>query len=119
MQRPVVVLPQPDSPTSPSVSPRRIAKLTPSTALTTAGRAAKEAAADLEVLHQIAHLEDHLAAHAGQRRSAEARSPTQHAHRCSAPTASSGGASARHRSTAKGQRGAKAHPPGSRVRSGG
>ena len=37
MQRPVVVLPQPDSPTRPSVSPRRIEKLTPSTALTTAG----------------------------------------------------------------------------------
>ena len=34
MQRPVVVLPQPLSPTSPSVSPRRTAKLTSSTALT-------------------------------------------------------------------------------------
>src|SRR5262245_15697820 len=34
MQRPVVVLPQPDSPTSPSVSPRRSSKLTPSTART-------------------------------------------------------------------------------------
>ena len=34
-QRPVVVLPQPDSPTRPSVSPRRIVKLTPSTARTT------------------------------------------------------------------------------------
>ena len=32
--RPVVVLPQPDSPTSPSVSPRRSSKLTPSTACT-------------------------------------------------------------------------------------
>ena len=32
MQRPVVVLPQPDSPTRPSVSPRRRVKLTPSTA---------------------------------------------------------------------------------------
>src|SRR5690349_17471253 len=34
MQRPVVDLPQPDSPTSPNVSPRRMVKLTSSTALT-------------------------------------------------------------------------------------
>ena len=32
--RPVVLLPQPDSPTSPSVSPFAIEKLTPSTART-------------------------------------------------------------------------------------
>src|SRR5438067_1391461 len=36
MTRPVVVLPQPDSPTSPSVSPRLTKKLTSSTALTLA-----------------------------------------------------------------------------------
>src|SRR3972149_463996 len=36
MTRPMVVLPQPLSPTSPSVSPRLISKLTPSTALTSA-----------------------------------------------------------------------------------
>ena len=41
MARPVVVLPQPDSPTSPSVSPRRIEKLTPSTAFTVAARPPK------------------------------------------------------------------------------
>src|SRR5262249_44664218 len=35
MDRQVVVLPLPDSPTSPSVSPSRSVKLTPSTALTT------------------------------------------------------------------------------------
>jgi hypothetical protein len=34
MQRPVVDLPQPDSPTSPSVSPLPMSKLTPSTACT-------------------------------------------------------------------------------------
>src|SRR5664279_2229246 len=34
--RPTVVLPQPDSPTSPKVSPSRMLKLTPSTALTQA-----------------------------------------------------------------------------------
>ena len=32
--RPIVLLPQPDSPTRPSVSPRRTAKVVPSTALT-------------------------------------------------------------------------------------
>ena len=32
--RPIVLLPQPDSPTSPSVSPRRTSTVTPSTALT-------------------------------------------------------------------------------------
>ena len=34
MARPVVDLPQPDSPTNPSVSPRATLKLTPSTAFT-------------------------------------------------------------------------------------
>ena len=33
-RRPIVVLPHPDSPTSPNVSPRRISRLTPATALT-------------------------------------------------------------------------------------
>ena len=36
MQRPTVVLPDPDSPTKPSVSPRLMSKVTPSTALTSA-----------------------------------------------------------------------------------
>ncbi len=36
MTRPAVVLPEPDSPTSPSVSPRRISKSMPSTARTSA-----------------------------------------------------------------------------------
>ena len=34
---PVVDLPQPDSPTRPSVSPSKMSKLTPATALTVAG----------------------------------------------------------------------------------
>src|SRR4030095_9635193 len=37
MQRPVVVLPQPDSPTRPRGSPRRVEELTPSPPLITAG----------------------------------------------------------------------------------
>src|ERR1700737_297602 len=41
MQRPVVVLPQPDSPTRPSVSPRPLANPPPSPALTPAGRPPK------------------------------------------------------------------------------
>src|ERR1700730_13370219 len=36
MQRPIVVFPEPDSPTSPSVSPRLIRNVTPSTAFTSA-----------------------------------------------------------------------------------
>jgi hypothetical protein len=40
MQRPVVLLPQPDSPTTPSVSPGARSKLTPSTACTGRPRAA-------------------------------------------------------------------------------
>ncbi len=39
MSLPVVDFPQPDSPTSPSVSPSSIQKLTPSTACTFASRA--------------------------------------------------------------------------------
>jgi hypothetical protein len=35
MENPVIDLPQPDSPTSPSTSPGASAKLTPSTAFTT------------------------------------------------------------------------------------
>ena len=55
MARPVEVLPQPLSPTRPSVSPRRTSKLTPSTALIASAPVAQEQAAphaevDLEVL---------------------------------------------------------------------
>ena len=38
MHRPVLLLPLPDSPTRPKVSPSSIVKLTPSTALTTVPR---------------------------------------------------------------------------------
>ena len=51
--RPVVDLPQPDSPTRPSVWPRWIAKSTPSTARTAADLAREQdAAGDREVLGQ-------------------------------------------------------------------
>src|SRR6185436_9687033 len=41
MEKPVTVLPQPDSPTSPRISPGLTEKLTPSTALTTPARVKK------------------------------------------------------------------------------
>ncbi len=50
--RPVVDLPQPDSPTSASVSPASTSKLTPSTACTIPARTAEEAAPDRKVLDQ-------------------------------------------------------------------
>ena len=56
--RPSVDLPQPDSPTSPSVSPRRTSRSTPSTACTSSSaRAASVPAVNREVLRQIARLE--------------------------------------------------------------
>ena len=58
MQRAVVVLPQPDSPTRPSVSPCSMAKLTSSHRPHRGDDAAAEAATDLEELLQPAHLED-------------------------------------------------------------
>ena len=56
ISRPTVVLPQPDSPTSPSVSPGWIEKLTSSTARTTAFLVA-ELGAHREMLGQPAHRE--------------------------------------------------------------
>ena len=58
MQRPVVVLPQPLSPTRPSVSPRLIVKSTPSTAFTSPIlRLQHDALGDREVHGEAAHLE--------------------------------------------------------------
>ena len=54
----VVVLPQPDSPTSPSVSPSRMSKLIPSTAVIGADPPAQDRALGERVaLGQVAHLE--------------------------------------------------------------
>ena len=58
--------------------------------------ALEQATADLEMLDEIAHLEDELAGHAGT--ALPSSLATQHALTCSAPTRSSGGTSARHRS---------------------
>ena len=56
-RRPTVVLPDPDSPTRPSVSPRRTSNDTPDTAWTTSTARFRNAAADREVLDEIAHLD--------------------------------------------------------------
>ena len=58
MQREVVVLPQPLSPTSERVSPRRIVKLTSSTARTWPTTRPQQAAADREPFLQVLDLED-------------------------------------------------------------
>ena len=59
-RRPVVVLPQPDSPTMPSVSPFATLKLTPETAFTVAVDRRRNTAADRELLHEVGDLEDRL-----------------------------------------------------------
>ncbi len=74
-RRPSVDLPQPDSPTTPSVSPRRTSSETPSTACTTSPLGAPERRrADREVLDEVDGLEQDGArpvhAHALFRRSA-------------------------------------------------
>ena len=54
MQRAIVDLPQPDSPTTPSVSPSRTVKLTPSTAFTARDLLLEDdPARDREVLLQV------------------------------------------------------------------
>jgi hypothetical protein len=88
-----------------------------------AAAAAEESAADLEVLHEIADFEEHVAhvrPPTGSRRATPTRSASQHAETCAAPpTGRRGGVSTTQRSTRNAQRGANAQPPGSRERSGG
>ncbi len=56
--RPIVLLPQPDSPTRPSVSPRRTAKVVPSTALTVPLHRLEDARPDREVDPQVVDLDE-------------------------------------------------------------
>ena len=63
ISRPTVVLPQPDSPTRPRLSPRLILRSTPSTAFTCGHRALEDAALDREVLDQAADLDERLVVH--------------------------------------------------------
>ena len=60
MQRPVVDFPQPDSPTSPSVSPAPISKLTAVDGVHLLVCGGEQAAADREMLDQIADPEQRL-----------------------------------------------------------
>ena len=57
MQRPVVLLPLPDSPTSANVSPSSMVKLTSSTARHRSSSAEQPAAAG-EVLHEMADFDE-------------------------------------------------------------
>ena len=56
--RPVVLLPQPDSPTRPSVSPLRTSKLIPSTALTVPTCGLEDAGPDREVDLEVLDLDE-------------------------------------------------------------
>ena len=115
MQRPVVVLPQPLSPTSPSVSPRRTVKSMPSTAFTSPTSAARDdALGDREVHAQPLHLEQRRGRSRSCRRSGLAARPRgcgsrrpDGRRRLPAPAAA---APAAHASTAKRQRGRNAQP---------
>ena len=60
MVRPVVVLPQPLSPTRPKVSPLLIVEADAVDRLDVADLAAEDAAQDREVGLQVLHLEQHL-----------------------------------------------------------
>ena len=117
MQRPVVVLPQPDSPTRPSVSPRRMEKLTPSTALTRAASPPKMPPPMGKCLTRF--RTSRIGASVTRAPATARRSDSQQAAVWASATVTSSGRSTRHRSTTKLQRGAKAQPGGSRVRSGG
>ncbi len=61
IRRAVVLLPQPVSPTSPSVSPRRSSKLIPATASTSRDLALKhDSARDREALDEAPDLQQRL-----------------------------------------------------------
>ena len=62
MERPTVVLPQPDSPTMPSTSPSASDRDTPSTAWT---RIFRPVALHVEASAEVAHLKDRRSAHIG------------------------------------------------------
>ena len=95
MQRPVVDLPEPDSPTSPSVSPLAMSKLTLSTACTRLGFAGEEAAADREVLGQVLDAQERLGHRAAiSRRARPARRRPRGRRRHRAAAARPGGTSA-------------------------
>ena len=143
--RPVVVLPQPDSPTTPSVSPRSTSRLIPRHGVDLAARCARpgtrrrgrrRAAARRSVRrwalpvpairHASASSGASPVADRGRRRSVRpagtraTRPGTSRRTRGAGPRPSiSGGSSSRQRSCAYGQRGANRQPGGGLTRSGG
>ena len=104
----VVVLPQPDSPTTPSVLPPSMAKVTPSTARTTPRLAAEDAAPRREMLAEAGSLQNGghatLLLSIAALASALGTASQQRAVRPSS-TANSGGASSRQRPNAIGAAG--------------
>ncbi len=87
ISRPVVDLPQPDSPTSPSVSPGSSAKLTPSTARITRRRRASHAPPTANCLASPCTSRSGVAitGRPGRRRSAPAPAPRAGARRAGRP----------------------------------
>ena len=73
--RPTVVLPQPDSPTSPSVSPRRISNDDAVDGLHLTDGPLQDAAPHREVLHEVADLDERYDARR-RRRAADEPAPT-------------------------------------------
>ena len=145
--RPMVVLPQPDSPTRPNVSPALTVNETSDTACTAGHPALQDRpGGDRELLDQVAHLEQRRSAGAapswasgrpggaggrvgdGLRAGAvpsAAPAPAgpstgcQQENRCARVSPVSGGSSVRHRSVARLHRGANRQPGGGLARSGG
>ncbi len=105
----VVVLPQPDSPTSPNVVPASIVNEIESTARTSPVDRPSSPRRTGKCLVSPSTSSSALTGGASSQQRAT----------CPSPTGRSGGASTRHRSMTCGQRGANAQPPGSRARSGG
>ena len=93
MQRPVVDLPEPDSPTRPSVSPGAMSKLTPSTACTTlASRASRPPPTAKFLARSLTRSSGSVIA----RRISSAGSSSTQATLWPPPTSRSGGTASRH-----------------------
>ena len=73
MRRAKVDLPQPDSPTRPTVSPAATSRSTPSTARTTFAGAEEAVARQREMLDQAAHRQQRLGGFGGSRSAARRR----------------------------------------------
>ena len=96
MQRPVVDLPEPDSPTSPSVSPGAMSKLTLSTACTTLALRPSRPPPTCEVLGQILDAQERLNRVTHRAAISSAGSTSTQATLWPPPTSRSGGTASRH-----------------------